>query len=139
MTTRILGILFAAAALLLAVAGCYGPSPSLDPVINWKITMPDTKTDPTAVALPYMKSGEVVLVDSTDVKVSDSDRVTSVAWTQTPAVGTFTSTDTLTTTWAAPILKVGDPPLPVALSMTVKTELGGKSVNVVHVIVLPPG
>jgi hypothetical protein len=136
---RLLGILCAVAALVLACAGCYGPSPSLNPKINWKVTMPDLTADPTAVALPYIKSGTVLLINGDDIaNLADEDRIVGVDWSQKPAVGTFLSQDTLTTTWAAPALAKTDPPLPVDLTVSLITQKGGKSTNVIHLIVLPP-
>ena len=118
--------------LVLALAGCYGPSPGLDPVISF--TFPDGTT------LPDLPSGTVLHVKG-DATTADSsgNPITSYQWTQTPAnAGTFSSTTTLETTWLAPTLKATDKPLNVTLILTVKSLKGGKAVKPLNLIIVPP-
>jgi len=139
MLLRVLLCVLVLGALLLGIAGCYGNTASLDPVISWKFTAPDPQ-DPAAVALPYIRSGGVLIVtNGSAVAQGANDQIISYRWSQDPDVGTFTSTDTINTTWAAPILQPGEPVMPVTLTLVTKTLYGGQSTNKVNLLVLPPG
>jgi len=118
--------------IVLGLAGCYGPSPGLSPVISF--TFPDDTT------LPNLPSGGLVHIKG-DATTGDSTNnpITSYQWTQTPAnAGTFSSLSTLETTWRAPTLKSTDQPLNVTITLTVKSLKGGKAVKPVNLIVAPP-
>lgn len=127
-----IAVLLAGVALL-GLIGCDGGSPSLNPSITLKF--PDNTT------LPNLASGAIFLIDGTAAVADDkTNPIISYRWVQTPAVGTFSSTTTFTTTWAAPVIPTvanGGTPQKVTLTLTTETLLGGKTVTPLVVIVQP--
>jgi hypothetical protein len=123
-----------ALAALLALVGCGGSSPGLDPVISFTFT--------GATDLPNL-TADTTLKIATTATVAAGDQVISAQWIELPqegggTIGQFSSPTTLNTNWA-----VVDPDgiteaTPVTLQLTVKTLNGGETVTPVNLIVNPP-
>jgi len=127
----LLGLLLLAA--LLAIPGCFGPAPGLNPVINF--SFPGDSTLPNIDA-------DTTLQITADAGVADGDQVTDVQWTELPqpddgTVGVFSSPTTLNTTWAVEDSASILTPTPVTLQLKVETLNGGETVTPINLIVNP--
>lgn len=128
-------LLMVAAVALLLLAGCGGSPSDRSPGLNPTVTF----TFPEDTTLPNLLSGGVLHITG-DATTGDSETnpITSYAWTQNPLnAGTFSSTNTLETTWRAPDYP-GPGQLHVVLTLTVKTLLGGETVKPINILVTPP-
>ncbi len=120
-----------ALAAMLGLVGCGGGSTlALDPTVTF--TVDDSTLLPNLPATG-------VLVISGDAKTEDSETnpITSVRWTQRPALGTFLSPYTMNTSWVVTNPAAVTAPTPVTLTVEVKTLLGGKTVKQLHLLVQP--
>jgi len=120
-------------AALLAIPGCSGQAPGLDPAINFSY--------PADTTLPNINA-DTTLQITADADVADGDQVISARWTELPqpgggTIGVFSSPTTLATSWV-----VEDPgaiivPTPVTLLLTVETLNGGETATPINLIVNP--
>lgn len=121
-----------AVAALLALVGCNGSAPGLDPTVTF--------TFPDGTNLPFLSAGTVLVIKgAATLADATSNPITDIQWTQNPAIGTFSSTSMLETTW-----RITDPTsitahTEVTLTVTVKTLEGGKRTSSIHLIILPLG
>lgn len=126
-----LSLLFAGI-LALSLAGCYGTTKALDPVIVFDI--PDDTT------LPSIASGGLLVVKWSVTIPNADDKITKYQWTQDVAdpqyQGTFLLPEGPTTTWQAPEWH-GPGNLPVTLTFTVDTLLGGHAAQHINLLITP--
>jgi len=121
------------AAALLAITGCFGPAPGLDPVINFSY--------PGDTTLPNIGAGTVLQITAA-AGVTEGDQVTEVRWTELPqpgggTIGVFSTPSTLSTTWVVEDPGSIDAPTPVTLLLTVETLNGGETATPINLIVNP--
>jgi len=126
------GILFG------VLIGCNGSSAPINPSVTF--TQPANSTLPTIPANGIMNIQGTVTLPSTSGSggsTSVTDSVISTEWTQDASVpGVFSTPDSVNTTWLAPAW-TGPGDLPVTLFLTVKTLLGGKTVQRINLLVIP--
>jgi len=116
---------------ILMIAGCNGPAPGLDPIIN---------LNQFSSGLPYLAANRQMSIDG-ELRVNDANNnpVTSIRWTQAPAIGTFASPTTLATAWRVrpELIDTITEPTDVTLTVTVETLQGGRRVVPVNLIIMP--
>ena len=121
-----------AVAALFIFAGCSGPAPGLDPIVTFDF--------PSTTELPYFSADGVLVIEG-DISVNneDSNPVTSIQWAQSPAIGVFTSTTTMGTSWRVQpdLVATITSPTDVTLTVTVKTLQGGLRVVPLDLVILP--
>lgn len=129
---------FIALACIATLTGCYGNSPGLDPTITF--TMPTIK-DGQTIYVPEVQANAYLVTKGTIGNTSTDNVVTKQQWAQQTDVagaplGTFFTTDQLETSWQAPDWK-GPGTLPITLTLTVETSMGGQANRSFTVLVVP--
>jgi hypothetical protein len=119
-----------ALATLLALLGCSGPAPGLNPIVSIAFS-------------PVITADQALDLDATATTAS-GDSVTEVEWVEVPqtgsgeTIGLFSSPTTLDTAWTVVDPAAITVPTQVTLILTVETLKEGKTVTPINVIVNPP-
>lgn len=116
--------------VVLGLAGCGGDSPGLNPTVTF--TFEDGTT------LPSVGASEVLLIKG-EAKSADEagNPITSIQWSQSPALGTFSSPKTLETSWQVTNPAAITAQTPVTLTVEVETLRGGRTSKTLNLLVQP--
>ncbi|MEI6521410.1 MAG: hypothetical protein WCO98_15435, partial [bacterium] len=130
MTLRqVLSVLVAAACLVVALVGCNGPAPGLNPTLTVQVAGSDKWSN--------IEAGSTVPLTSTS-KTADNDVVIKTIWSASPALGKMLvdAPVAMNNAWVAPSVIL---PTNVDIILHVETKMGGKTDMIVHLVVVPRG
>ncbi len=132
MTLRQVFTTLVAACLVVALVGCDGPAPELNPTLTVQVAGSDKWSN--------IEAGSTVPLTSTS-KTADNDSITKTTWTALSAnmpIGKMLvdAPIAMNNAWVAPPVTISTN---VDIILHVETKMGGKTDMVIHLIVVPRG
>jgi hypothetical protein len=129
MTLRQVFTAFVSACLVVALVGCNGPAPGLNPVLTIAVNNSDKWSS--------IEAGSTVALTCT-AAVSNTDQVIKTEWSASPNIGTIliNAPITMNNAWVTPSVSTKTE---VDIKLHVVTRMGGKTDMIIHLTVVPRG